>query len=563
VIGGTVIDTVDDTVIPPRWWRRVDTGDLVAIGILVVAFLVPLRGLLRIQGPPMEEGFMLVFPERVLHGAIPNKDFWYPYGPGSLWVLAGVFKVFGTSLTVERLVGLLQQMAIVFGVFALARRWGRAVALGCGLLALLFIVPTGLTALAWVGAVGLGLLGLVAGVASRDTTSPRRGERLALLAGVLVGFALLNRIDLVVAIGLSVVALGWGARRTLQRRFAIGLGAGLVPYVIHLATAGPDNVIRGMITDPFFKLRGGARLPIPPSWNRLDGTLERFGNLVSLRWPLPTVPAPAQLTIWFFVLLASVSALAVTGIWAVRRDPTSLRPRVLLAVAGFSLGIVPQTLQRADSVHLAWVSCVAMAFVPVAALEILHAHRPHWPTRTIGVAITAVLFVVTAAVIPNYTVRLYTDYSEQTFGNHYLAHGISHRGRGWYTAYASDATPTSRLLDTIERISEPGQRLFVGPQDLRKTPYSDAFFYYLLPQLTPGTYYIAMAPGLTNATDSGLADEVGKADLLILSTAWSNWDEPNDSRKLGPDAPNQIVRTQFCLVASFEPHYKLYRHCHR
>jgi hypothetical protein len=61
----------------------------------VLAFLV-LRGLLRSQGPPMEEGFMLVFPERVLAGDIPNVDFLHLYGPGSLWVLAGVYKLFGT-----------------------------------------------------------------------------------------------------------------------------------------------------------------------------------------------------------------------------------------------------------------------------------------------------------------------------------------------------------------------------------------------------------------------------------------------------------------------------------
>src|SRR5260370_7272629 len=141
--------TVDTTVAASRWWRRVDRGDLAAIAVLLVAFLVPLRGLLRIQGPPMEEGFMLVFPERVLHGAIPNKDFLHLYGPGSLWVLAGIYKVFGTSLTVERLFGLLQQMAIVFGVFALARRWGRAVALASRLLPLLSISPTAPPPLPW------------------------------------------------------------------------------------------------------------------------------------------------------------------------------------------------------------------------------------------------------------------------------------------------------------------------------------------------------------------------------------------------------------------------------
>ncbi len=46
--------------------------NVLAFLVLGVLFLLPLRGLLRSQGPPMEEGFMLVFPERVLAGDIPN-----------------------------------------------------------------------------------------------------------------------------------------------------------------------------------------------------------------------------------------------------------------------------------------------------------------------------------------------------------------------------------------------------------------------------------------------------------------------------------------------------------
>src|SRR5215471_18027931 len=102
--------------------RRLDG---IAIAIVVLVFAIPLRGLLRTQGPPMEEGFMLAFPEQVLKGAIPNRDFLHLYGPGSLWALAGVYKAFGVSLISERGFGLLQQLAIVFGIYALARRRAR------------------------------------------------------------------------------------------------------------------------------------------------------------------------------------------------------------------------------------------------------------------------------------------------------------------------------------------------------------------------------------------------------------------------------------------------------
>ena len=87
-----------------RGWRW--GPELLSLGIVTLVFALPLRGLMRAPGPPMEEGFMLVFPEQVLKGAIANKDFLHLYGPGSLWVLAGIFKVFGVSLWSQRVFGL-------------------------------------------------------------------------------------------------------------------------------------------------------------------------------------------------------------------------------------------------------------------------------------------------------------------------------------------------------------------------------------------------------------------------------------------------------------------------
>src|SRR5258706_13332594 len=120
--------------------------DAIALTLVALVFAIPLRGLLRAPGPPMEEGFMLVFPEQVLKGAIPNRDFLHLYGPGSLWALAGVFKVFGVSLLSERAEGLVQQLAIAFGIYALARRWGRVLAVAAAVTSALIIIPFGLTA---------------------------------------------------------------------------------------------------------------------------------------------------------------------------------------------------------------------------------------------------------------------------------------------------------------------------------------------------------------------------------------------------------------------------------
>ena len=72
---------------------------------------------------------------------------------------------------------------------------------------------------------------------------------------------------------------------------------------------------------------------------------------------------------------------------------------------------------------------------------------------------------------------------------------------------------------------------------------------------------------IADAEGSGLDDDVASADWLILSNVWTNWSEPNDSDRLGPDAPNQVVRDQFCLVGDYgenpagEPWFSLYGRC--
>ena len=96
---------------------------------------------------------------------------------------------------------------------------------------------------------------------------------------------------------------------------------------------------------------------------------------------------------------------------------------------------------------------------------------------------------------------------------------------------------------------------------LRKTPYSDAYLYYMLPDLVPATYFIEMDPGMANANDSRMPRDLESADIAILSGIWDNWSEPNDSRKVGSDASEKVLARDFCLVGSYLDLYKLYRKC--
>jgi hypothetical protein len=535
--------------------------------VLGALFALPLRGMLRAQGPPMEEGFMLVFPERVLAGDVPNLDFLHLYGPGSLWVLAGVYKVFGTQLVVERLFALLQEIGIVLGIYGLARYWGRTLALLCGVISLVIIMPPiGLTALAWDGGVALGLLGLLAALQGRRRFrwDQAKGLRFALVGGIVSGFALLYRLDLVIAVGLGLLVVWWGTERRFKLRLASGFAIGVAGYLVHMAMAGPGNVIDGMVLQPVFDLRGGRKLPVPPPWDHFDGFLQKSGAIMPGHWPLPALRVPAQLTVWFFALLASVLFLVIVAIWDMRRDRTRFRARILLAVALFSAGMVPQAMQRVDSAHFAWVSCVPFAFVPVAVFELLRARVPRLSFRNTAFVSGFGVLVAMILVIPQFTGWAYTDYVAQTFGRHRVVFKIEHDGRVFYYGRAEVADAANELLAEVDKWAEPGDRLFVGTTDLRKTPLSEAYLYYMLPDYPPATRYIEMDPGVANAKGSGMASDLKSANIAILSGAWNDWSEPNDSRQLGSDASNQVLVKDFCLVRNFgvyrtgDPLYQLF-----
>lgn len=85
-----------------------------------------------------DEGVVAGAAWRVLLGNVPYVDFWHLHPPGTAWLVAGCFRLFGTSLSVERGLDAAAFAASAGLVCALARvRSGRVVALvAAGLFAL-------------------------------------------------------------------------------------------------------------------------------------------------------------------------------------------------------------------------------------------------------------------------------------------------------------------------------------------------------------------------------------------------------------------------------------------
>ena len=268
----------------------------------------------------MEEAFMMVFPERMLKGDLPNRDFLHLYGPGALQVLVGWYKLVGISLESERTFGLIQHLAIIFALFTLARPWGRLAAAAVAGLAVFYVLtPIGLTAMAWNGGLALCLWSIVfalrarhrgrpAPLADRGRCAGRPGADLSAGPGAGAG----PRLRLVPVAQPSLAHGGAGRRR----RADTDVGA---------RRDGRARAPRfaGMVIDPVFKLRAGRELPRPPSWSHLDGSLQAIAELVPPWWKLPALSAEKSLFLWFFAMLIVPVILLWIAIrlWRQSRSP--------------------------------------------------------------------------------------------------------------------------------------------------------------------------------------------------------------------------------------------------
>ncbi len=537
-------------------WR-----DVLALLVLGAVVLLPLPALLRASGAPMEEGFMLAFPEQLLQGRLPHRDFLHLYGPGALWVLAAAYRVLGATIGVERGVAVAQDLVVVGALWIALRPRGRWLATAAAGTAAVILLPLGLAALAWNGALAAALAALALLVLA-DRCSGRPRTVAIVVAGVLAATAVLYRPDMVLAVVAALVV--WMFQ--LDRGDRIRLGAGFVVtsllWLVHLVTSGPSESFRGMFLEPVFSLRGGRSLPVPPSWDRIDGFLQRAGTMAVPPWPVPMLSESAQIVVWFWLIPCSI-VLALVAAWRLwRTEPAAPATRAYLPLAVYAALLLPQALQRPDTTHLSWVSAVTFPAAIAAVPVLLVWARPSMSRRLgNGVAIGAAA-VVLVVVIPFFPFRTYVEAAGHTLSGTATGFDVRRGDRTFPYGSAADAAAAQQVVDELDARARPGESIVVGTNDLSRTVYSDAWIYHLFPDLVPGTRYIEMDPGLADGVDSELPAELAAADWLILSDVWSDWDEPNDSRSSRSQAANDVVASSFCEVTAND-RFRLLQRCDR
>ena len=475
-----------------------------AAGALVlVVFAVAARAHLAAAVIPQDEGLLLTYPDLVLRGGVPNGTFQSVYGPGTIYVLAGVFKVLGPGVLVERLLGFGYRALLATAVYLLLRRYSAPAAVIGAVVAAITAVTTPPTH-ASLGSLAFALLAVVA--AHRATLT--RGLASAAASGLLAGVAVWFRPDVALATGLGVVLLIVRWQRRQISATTVGLLVGAVPTVLNLVQAGPTQVLRSELVEPIFVSSSGRKLP--------------FTSL------------GPRFMLCGLVVLAIIVLLVGLGFWLRRRDPAG---PVLMSLGLFSAGFIPYVLSRSDMWHLSVAAPVPYAATPllVACLR-RHVHRPTWLVPA-GAVLVAAVFAGSIGHAFHGTVKQSITPAPTV--------AVANAGRSVPTV---DGTAQA-IIDQLEAAAA-GTRATVAilPADTSKAYRSDTYLYFLLPEHTPGTFYLEMDPGVANGFDSRLSLDLSSVDYVITNSADDDSVEPNTSRVSLSQAANEVLRSKFVEV---------------
>ena len=282
--------------------------DRIVLSVAAIGAAVPLIPLLRVPVHGNDEGLLLVHPEEVLNGSEPHRGFATVYGPMTYWTLAFAFRLFGPSLSAERLVGVAYRVVLALALALLLKG-----SVGAGAAAAAAV--TSLVMQATLVPLAYGFFGALAcTVSGLAVLANQGGPRARAAGGALLGLASGFRPEMG-ALSLGAVPLLLNGSK---RPVIIGWFIGLLPLIFHLTRAAPEvyrYVIRGRMM------------------------------------------VNAQVATISPVLVTGVAGLAVISV-ATLVVAYRERDHAMGAAGLVCLLLLPQAVQRLDVSHVLWVASV-------------------------------------------------------------------------------------------------------------------------------------------------------------------------------------------------------------
>ena len=505
-----------------------------------------------------DEGQILVSAMRVAQGEVLHRDFYEIYGPAQFYVLAGLFKMFGFSILVDRVWDTIVRAMIVTVAFLIVQRGGaRREGLFAAGLVLIWMSFFGYYVYTVFPAL---LFALLAALCLLPVFEDRRSPPLLFSSGLCIGVTVLFRYDvgfytfaastLVTAGYVLSRPLPLGARVADLLRVLLPIYLGLGIVCIPVAVA---YVSSGMLQDFLFDV-----IYFPAQAYRRMRAMP-FPDLETLR----AVPTQIGVYLPFFVWLAALSTVLFS-----RRSPGSLEAIPARHWIMLLLGLLSALFYLKGLVRPALIQ-LALSIVPALMLSamLLQAKRRS-PDRLPAIAAAwAALFIV---LLPTFVAAAQDGYA--TVQN---AIWITQRST-WSAATAdtpadlASCRPVPGLqrvacfeidqtradaIQYVEAHTRPNDVIFVGLSRHDRILGNDLLFYFIGGWI-PATKWHHFDSGLQSNREIQTAMigelQAAKPPYVVLESEWEDFDEPNESAvSSGVTLLDDFLRSNFQPVQVF------------
>lgn len=457
-----------------------------------------------------DEGLMVYGAKKVLDGQVPYRDFWTLYPPGQFYLLAVLFKIFGTNLFVERVYSVIVQSGFVVLVFLIAaavtNRISGLVVWSLTLSAVLLVGSHGNGALYLAFFLILLSSYLICKVFEQRNTN---FNIIILLAGFLCAISTLLRSDLGFygflgcALGLFFAFGKISQSAASIGTFCLGYFLPLVIVLLLLVQAGPfKNIIYDLVIFPLVVYPKVRQLSI------LDSDIRYLFYLVTAVYILSVAILPRSRKIfesevikWKFTLLLSIGTIFLF-----------------------------KAVSRLDFGHL--LPALVISFICLAVLN-----------KSIFGAKDKI-FLYFRVVFVAFSITVLAVVSTNFFPIKMFAAG--------YVPISDDQM--SAVL-FIKESTREGEYVFVGNTRHDRLVANDILFYFLAQRDSP-TKYWELHPGVANTLNVQtqiVEDLEGKSvDWVVLFSGFDNYFENNESSVAsGVVTLDKYLGANFTDVAKF------------
>jgi hypothetical protein len=449
-----------------------------------------------------DEGIPVTGAVRILNGGVMYRDWEAHYAPGQWYMLAGLFKLFGTSLAVERLWDFFARALVATAVYVFA---SKLTSLRVGFLPFVVVViwlaSCGFYGYPMFPALAFTMISMTCLLAfirvNRSVWLVASGATLGVATffrhdvGGYAAFTQVLTLTIFLLLNAKQFSRGYANKLVQLGRvfapYAAGFASPLIPVIIYfLCVVSFDELFSSLVLFPLNFMSGSWSLPQPPLMPRLttvfdgDVTMIELLAFVTFGW----IPFYVPLLLYSVGLL-TVSMLILRPHLARK---TGLDPWGLLLLTLFGMTLFNQAVNRNDHIHL--LPTLIMSAILLATLY-YHAGKLHWERFLAWMTPLLVLVVLS-----------------------WSAHSLFFFKR--LAATASSAAQTSispeinlhpvlrdqaEAIEFIQRRTAASETIFVGNARHDISSVNDAMFYFLSGRLNATRY------------DELLANRVSRLDV--------------------------------------------------